>query len=66
MFADDWENNEYISSILKAGDIISYNFNKDNVKISILDYNMKGDRVPVTMTLKRIDIKTVIFDKYKK
>lgn len=66
MFADDWENNEYISNYtLKAGDITNYSFNKDNVKISMVDYNTNGDRVPVTIKLKRVDIKTIIFDKHK-
>ena len=66
MFADDWENNEYISNYtLKASDITNYSFNKDNVKISMVDYNTNGDRVPVTIKLKRVDIKTIIFDKYK-
>ena len=63
-FADDWEKNDYISNtILKASDIINYNFKKDKVKISILDYNMEGYRVPAIMTLKRVDIKTIEFIK---
>lgn len=67
MFAEDWENSEYISNYtLNAENIISYSFNKDNVKLSISDYNTNGDRVLATMKLKRIDIKTIIFNKYKK
>ena len=62
IFADDWESNDYISdTILYACNIESYSFNKDSVKISMLDYNMNGYRVSANITLKRVDIKTIEF-----